>query len=204
MTNELNYRLPKNSFMVLSSETQSIHNGILSSRLSHSGLVIPYGDPNLGHDWMRQWHVAWEYQAITWTNIDFLLVSELRRHSPQSNFTVSAWATILWWWWVWKWYFINSLPHPTGLMSLTFCSSHDIVPYIKSTLVAVAWHSPISAPNNTILHRAGSRFAPSQWETELLCNYVSHWLGTSLESALLHVDHQLHWKVSLQPQVGLL
>ena len=28
--------------------------------------------------------------------------------------------------------------------------------------------------------RADSRFAPSQWETVLLCNDVSHWLGTSL------------------------
>ena len=34
------------------------------------------------------------------------------------------------------------------------------------------------------LHRANSRFAPSQWETTLLCNDVSHWLGTSLKSAL--------------------
>ena len=33
--------------------------------------------------------------------------------------------------------------------------------------------------------RADSRFAPSQWETALLCNDVSHWLGTSLESALV-------------------
>ena len=32
--------------------------------------------------------------------------------------------------------------------------------------------------------RADSRFAPSQWETVLLCNNVSHWLDTSLESAL--------------------
>ena len=31
---------------------------------------------------------------------------------------------------------------------------------------------------------ANSRFAPSQWETALLCNDVSHWLGASLESAL--------------------
>ena len=27
--------------------------------------------------------------------------------------------------------------------------------------------------------RADSRFAPSQWETTLLCNDVSHWLGAS-------------------------
>ena len=28
-------------------------------------------------------------------------------------------------------------------------------------------------------------FAPSQWETALLCNDVSHWLGTHLDSALI-------------------
>ena len=32
--------------------------------------------------------------------------------------------------------------------------------------------------------RADSRFAPSRWETALLCNAISHWLGASLESAL--------------------
>ena len=30
--------------------------------------------------------------------------------------------------------------------------------------------------------RADSRFAPSQWETALLCNDVSNWLGANLES----------------------
>ena len=32
--------------------------------------------------------------------------------------------------------------------------------------------------------RAHSRFAPSQWETVLLCNDVSHWRGASLKSAV--------------------
>ena len=32
--------------------------------------------------------------------------------------------------------------------------------------------------------RADSSSVPSQWETALLCNNISHWLGTSLESAL--------------------
>ena len=36
----------------------------------------------------------------------------------------------------------------------------------------------------TEVWRADSRFVPSQWETALLCNDVSHWLGASLESAL--------------------
>ena len=33
---------------------------------------------------------------------------------------------------------------------------------------------------------ADSKFAPSQWETVLLCNDVSHWLGANLESGLQH------------------
>ena len=37
---------------------------------------------------------------------------------------------------------------------------------------------------NIGLPRADSRFVPSQWEMALLCNDVSHWLGTNLESAL--------------------
>ena len=35
-------------------------------------------------------------------------------------------------------------------------------------------------------HRADSRLAPSQWETVLQCNAVSHWLGANLESACKH------------------
>ena len=35
--------------------------------------------------------------------------------------------------------------------------------------------------------RADSRFAPSQWEMALLCNDVSHWLGTSLEAVLRNI-----------------
>ena len=34
------------------------------------------------------------------------------------------------------------------------------------------------------MHRADSRFAPSQWEMSLQSNAISHWLGTNLESAL--------------------
>ena len=35
--------------------------------------------------------------------------------------------------------------------------------------------------------RADSRFASSQWETVLLCNDVSHWLGANLEPALYSI-----------------
>ena len=36
--------------------------------------------------------------------------------------------------------------------------------------------------------RADSRLAPSQWETSLQSNAVSHWLGANLESALVGVE----------------
>ena len=36
-------------------------------------------------------------------------------------------------------------------------------------------------------YRADPRFAPSQWDTALLCNNISHWLGASLESALFYI-----------------
>ena len=37
--------------------------------------------------------------------------------------------------------------------------------------------------------RADSRFAPSQWETSLQSNAVSHWLGADPESAL----YMIYW-----------
>ena len=37
-------------------------------------------------------------------------------------------------------------------------------------------------------YRADSRFAPSQWETLLQSNAVSHWLGANLKSAL-HLNY---------------
>ena len=44
------------------------------------------------------------------------------------------------------------------------------------------------------IYRADSRFVPSQWETALPCNDVSHWMGANLESALiLHTSGLLRW-----------
>ena len=42
------------------------------------------------------------------------------------------------------------------------------------------------APAEHVIIRTGSRLGPSQWETSLQSNAVSHWLGTNLESALHH------------------
>ena len=44
----------------------------------------------------------------------------------------------------------------------------------------------IQLSNVYFTHTPDSRFTPSQWETALLYNDVYHWLGASLESAVLH------------------
>ena len=61
--------------------------------LTRRGLVMPYGDSDLGQHWLRCWFVAWRHQAITWTNL--ISISEVLWHLPESNFTVSGQTTIL-------------------------------------------------------------------------------------------------------------
>ena len=46
--------------------------------------------------------------------------------------------------------------------------------------------------------RADSRFPPSQWETSLQSNAVSHWLGANLESALFLTT----WNEACDPLIG--
>ena len=52
---------------------QCINNGhttVFTKPLNRCGLVMSYGDRDLGQHWFRKWLVAWRHQAITWTNID--------------------------------------------------------------------------------------------------------------------------------------
>ena len=69
-------------------------------------------------------------------------------------------------------------------------------------------YSPAGDITHTCTHvhfKADSRLAPSQWETALLCNDVSHWLGTSLESALhlcgtsgVFAQNTDHWVITMR------
>ena len=43
--------------------------------------------------------------------------------------------------------------------------------------------------------RADSRFVPSQWETSLQSNVVSHWLGAHLKSALFMMGIPIPWRI---------
>ena len=56
---------------------------------------------------------------------------------------------------------------------------HDVI-----LMTLGLWDTLVSSWSWHTVYRADSRFAPSQWETALLCNDVSNWLGASLESAL--------------------
>ena len=64
-------------------------------------------------------------------------------------------------------------------------------------LMTSSWNDELKMwPLNNLFagfSRADSWFVPSQWETVLLCNDVSHWQGASLESALVFA----HWKPSI-------
>ena len=76
--------------------------------------------------------------------------------------------------------------HPPGWDYLCYVCRHSCIMCYRA---AISGHK--RGGLYLILNlRADSRFAPSQWETTLLCNDVSHWLGTNLESALnLYLTH---------------
>ena len=71
---------------------------------------------------------------------------------------ICSWFQICWW-------HVVALFSPTGKF-IKIMGSDELLP---------AWN---------VQWWADSRFAPNQWETELLCNDVSHWLGANLQSAL--------------------
>ena len=37
---------------------------------THCGILTPYGYICRGQHWLRSWLVAWQHQAITWTDVD--------------------------------------------------------------------------------------------------------------------------------------
>ena len=47
-------------------------------------------------------------------------------------------------------------------------------------------------------HRADSRFAPSQWETLLQSNVLSHCLGANLESTLRTGSFRINFQTYIQ------
>ena len=49
--------------------------------LTHCGLVMPYDNIDLDQHWFREWLVAWQHQAITWTSVDLSSVRSSDNHT---------------------------------------------------------------------------------------------------------------------------
>ena len=77
---------------------------------------------------------------------------------------------------------INNIP---ALVQIMAWRLQDHKPLFEPNMVSLLTHISINQPqwvkSNT---RADSRFAPSQWETSLQSNAVSHWLGADQGSTL--------------------
>ena len=85
-------------------------------------------------------------------------------------------------------------PHLSGTNELT-CPYCFMLPILQaqSHLYLIQfltrWDLPHvygAPPGPGLSTNEGTGFAPSQWETSLQSNAVSHWLGANLESALRH------------------
>ena len=57
------------------------------------------------------------------------------------------------------------------------------IPCLEHCYIA-AHHTPAACRRKWMALKADSMLAPSQWETALRCNDVSHWLGANIKSAL--------------------
>ena len=53
---------------------QFVRIAIWKSNLTHSGLVTPYADIDLGQHCFRWWLAAWWHQIIIWINVDLSLM----------------------------------------------------------------------------------------------------------------------------------
>ena len=90
-------------------------------------------------------------------------------------------VTFMWRLWEYEFFFFS-------VASNKFTMSSDTADWMGA-LPGHVTQLPLSAvaiPGN-YLYMADSRFAPSQWETALLCNDVSHLLGVNLESAMFYM-----------------
>ena len=76
----------------------------------------------------------------------------------------------------------HNVDSPWQTFPLTTCNHSDIKWHLRSLVTRLLVQK---------LSWADSMLAPSQWETSLQSNTVSHWLGANLESALLTIIKHL-------------
>ena len=122
--------------------------------------------------WVRVKSTGWSY-CFDWSNI-FIL-----EHNVLQSLTVIS-------------YFIMAIP-----------ISGKAILILKWSLLLSVFFLLVSASTDIVklkpLHRADSRLVPSQWETSLQSNAISHWLGANLESALLQCPEWSHISAGGRP-----
>ena len=75
--------------------------------LTHSGLLTPHADTELGQNWLRSWFAAWRHQAITLTNADFSLVKVCGIHQNKFHSECLSFYCV-------RWALLKLLPHKPG------------------------------------------------------------------------------------------
>ena len=58
--------------------------------LTHWDLLTPFGDINMGQNWLSKGLVAWRHQAITWTNVDLSSVRSSGIHLSAISWEIPA------------------------------------------------------------------------------------------------------------------
>ena len=121
--------------------------------------------------------------------------------------------TPLFWIWIWIWIWIEryyittkfcTCLNSTAVMPCAkFHSDNFITPWMRGErnwhqiwitmeILLVEWASHpillVPCTDDNVLSRDQSRYVPSQWETSLQCNDVSHWLGSCLDWSLLRMQ----------------
>ena len=135
---------------------------------------MPCGDIHihLGQHYFRWWLVASQHQTISWTNVDLSSVRSCGIH---------MWALFKKYLYIpisktrWKIAFVKKnpdLPGANALQQLVCCNNHSFILYLFVVDIG-------------LLSRDHFVNVPSQWETMLQCNIVSHWLGAYTKSSLL-------------------
>ena len=97
----------------------------------------------------------------------------------KSSILASCLANIHWYILQASWFKMSS-----GCMFIPYTLRKRPFPHRRHASVQSGCITIKSLSQPSINNRADSRFAPSQWETSLQSNAVSHWLGANLESAL--------------------
>ena len=122
-------------------------------------------------------YCRWHFLSTYHKSIFLLLLISWQNHGNNSH-GITAFS----------WNIMVSAPKGLNLTIKNLpCLSYPVGPsFFDKISTTICFFAPLAGSLHPYhsSHRADSRLAPSQWETPLQSNGVSHWLGANLESAL--------------------